>query len=252
MDMFFGFDLKEIFLFPVRDEEARKHFLIGALVSVSAFIIPILPYFVLFGYAMRIVKQVLNHESPHMVPWDDWGGMFKDGAKVFAVRFIYSLPIILLIMPMMILSIAMPFMMDNTNGGEADAFFALFMAVSIGSFCLIVPISIAISILIPAAEMHMVAADEFSAGFRVKEWLAVFRANTGGFIAAFGIYFVATFIMAIAFQIIVATLILACLLPFLIPALTIYLVLIMYIPIAQAYREGKAKLSISTPVKTDL
>src|SRR5687768_10351201 len=143
--MFFGYDLKEIFLFPVRDAEARQHFLVGALVSVAAFIIPVLPYLVLFGYAVRIAKQVLNDESPRMVPWDDWGGMFKDGVKMFGVRFIYSLPIILFTLPMMILSIAMPFILENTNGAETDAFFALFMAIMIGSFCLIIPISIAIA-----------------------------------------------------------------------------------------------------------
>jgi hypothetical protein len=241
--MFFGFDLKEIFLFPVRDAEARKHLLIGALVSIAAFIIPILPYFVLFGYAVRIVKQVLREEPLRMVPWDDWGGMFTDGAKMFGVRFIYSLPIILLVMPMMILSIAAPIFMENTNGSEANAFFTLLMIVTFGSFCLIVPISIVIAIFIPAAEMHMVDRDEFAAGFRIKEWLGIFRANISGFIAAFGIYFVATMIMSIAFQVIIATVILACLLPILLPALTIYMLLIMYVTIAQAYRDGKAKLS---------
>jgi hypothetical protein len=240
--MFFGFNLNEIFLFPIKDEQARRHFLTGALVSLAAFIIPILPYFVLFGYAVRIVRQVLSNESPRMVPWDDWGGMFKDGARMFGIRLIYSLPIIVLVLPVMIASIAMPFALDNTNSSQADGFLALFMAVLFGSFCLIVPISIIISIFIPAAEMHMVQAGEFAAGFRVKEWWAIFRANTSGFIAAFGIYLAATLIMSVAFQIVIATVILACLLPILIPALTIYTVLILYVTVAQAYRDGKAKL----------
>jgi hypothetical protein len=84
----------------------------------------------------------------------------------------------------------------------------------------------------------------------MREWWAIFRANTSGFIAAFGIYFIATMLLTLAFQIIVATLILACLMPILLPALTMYLVLVMYVTIAQAYRDGKAKLLQNTPQST--
>ncbi len=93
--MFFGYDLKEIVTFPFKDADSRKYLLIGGLISIAAFFIPILPYFILYGYAVIIVRQVLNGESPHMVPWEDWGGMLKDGAKLFGVRLIFALPIII-------------------------------------------------------------------------------------------------------------------------------------------------------------
>ena len=40
--MFFGINLNEIFTFPFKDAESRKYFLIGCLVSLTAFIVPIL------------------------------------------------------------------------------------------------------------------------------------------------------------------------------------------------------------------
>ena len=43
--MFFGIDLNQTFSFPFKDAESRKYFLIGCLVSLTAFIIPILPFF---------------------------------------------------------------------------------------------------------------------------------------------------------------------------------------------------------------
>src|SRR5690349_13994769 len=186
--MLSGFNLNEIFMFPVRDQEARKHLLIGALVSLAAFIIPILPYFVVFGYAIRIVKQVLNNESPRMVPWDDWGGMFKDGARMFGARFIYSLPIIIFTLPLMIPAFVLPLM--DLNGSEQDTILIVSMLIMGGSFCVVFPLSILVAIFVPAAEMHMVEKDEFAAAFRVKEWLPIFRANLSGFIIAFVIYFV--------------------------------------------------------------
>lgn len=246
--MFFGIDIKEIFNFPFKDAEARKHFLIGTLVSISAFIIPILPYFLLTGYAVQIARQVLRGESPRMVAWEDWGGIFKDGVKVFGVRIIYSLPIIILVLPLMITSFILPWVMSNSGNPESDPFFLIFMGVFALTMCLIIPVSIISAVFIPAAEMNVIDKDEFSAGFRIREWWSVFRANLSGFIAAFAIYYFASMALAILIQVLMATLIFACLLPILLPAITIYITLIMYTSIAQAYRDGKAKLAQSEVV----
>jgi len=240
--MFFNFNLNEILTFPFKDEEARKHLLIGALVSISAFIIPILPFFVLTGYAVQVARQVLRGESPRMVAWDDWNSLFKDGAKIFGVRIIYTLPIIVLLLPVMVISFILPFVSTNSSTPEADPFFFIFMGVFGLTMCLLFPISIAIALIVPAAEMHAAEKDEFAAGFRIREWWAIFRANLSGFLAAFGIYMLASFAIGIITQILMVTVVLACLLPILLPASTIYSLLIMYVTVAQAYREGKAKL----------
>lgn len=238
--MFFGIDLKELLYFPFKDADSRKYFLIGALISISAFIVPILPYFLLTGYAVQIARQVFKGESLRMVAWEDWGGMFKDGAMVFGVRIIYSLPIMILILPMMIVSFVIPFIASESD--NPDALLAIFIGVIALTLCLVIPISIASALFIPAAEMHVIEKNEFAAGFRIREWWAIFRANMGGFIAAFAIYYLISMALAIIIQILGATLILACLIPILLPAVTFYIVLIMYISIGQAYREGKAKL----------
>lgn len=245
--MFFGFDLKEIFMFPFKDAEARKYLLVGGLVSIAAFFIPILPYLVLYGYAVIIARQVLRGESPHMVPWEDWGGMLKDGAKLFGIRMVFTIPILILAMPLFAASFAMPFIAENMDSGSADSLIAVMSIVMLGTFCILIPISLPLTLLIPAAEMHMVDNNDFAAGFRFKEWWQIFRANLGGFIAAFGIYYIVSMALVIVVQILAATLIFACLLFILIPAMTIYLTLVMYTTIAIAYRDGKIKLAQSEP-----
>lgn len=239
--MFFGIDLNQIFSFPFKDSDSRRHFLIGSLVSLAAFIIPILPFFVLYGYAIRIVKQIMNDESPHMVPWDDWSGMFKDGAKMFGVRIIYSIPIMILTIPLFLSMIGMPIFMGSMNSSDMEALIPIFMLVIFGTMCILIPLSFPLVIIIPAAEMHVVEKDEFAAGFRIREWWPILRANLGGFIAAFAIFYLATMAMSLVAQIIGATLIFACLLPFLLPAVTMYSSLIMYTTIAQAYKAGRNK-----------
>ena len=241
--MFLGIDLNQIFTFPFKDAEARKYFLIGCAVSLAAFIIPVIPYLVLFGYAARIAKQIFNNESPHMIAWDDWSEMLKDGARMFGVRMVYSIPILILVIPIIIAGIAMPIVMANVNSSEVDSIIIVFSLIMFAAICLIIPISLPLAVIIPAAEMYAVEKSEFAAGFRIREWWEIFRANTSGFIAAFAIYFVASMILTFAFQIIMATLILSCLMPILLPALTMYLTLIMYTTIAQAYKVGKEKLA---------
>lgn len=243
--MFFGYDLKEIFMFPFKDAEARKYLLVGGLVSIAALIIPVLPYLVLLGYAVIIARQILNGESPRMVPWEDWGGMLKEGAKLFGIRLIFSIPILIFSLPLMVGGIAMPFITQGLDSGSADTVIAIFSIVMMGSMCILIPISIPLAVLIPAAEMHSVDNNDFAAGFRFKEMWQIFRANLGGFIAAFGIYYVASMAFAIVMQILFATIIFACIAFVLIPAMTIYITLIMYVTIAIAYRDGKTKLAQS-------
>ncbi len=241
--MFFGFNLNEILTFPFKDNESRKHLLIGALVSISAFIIPILPFFVLTGYAAQIARQVLRGESPRMVAWEDWGKLFSDGAKVFGVRLIASLPILIFVIPLMIAGIVLPVATSSASSNEMEASMAIFMVVISCSMCIIIPFSLALAVVLPAAEMHVIENNEFAAGFRVREWWTILRANLAGFLAAFGIYYLLTLALTFGIQMLMVTVILACLLPIVLPAVTIYSMLIMYATSAQAYRDGKSKLA---------
>ncbi|CAG1006600.1 hypothetical protein ANAEL_03437 [Anaerolineales bacterium] len=241
--MFSGTDLSQILLFPVKDSEARKYFLIGCAVALAGFIVPIVPYVFLFGYAAQIARQVLNGESPRMTKWNDWGILFQDGAKMFGVRMVYSLPLLILVLPIMIAAIAMPIVIENVNSSEVDTFIAIFGLVMFSLFCLIMLLSLPLALIIPAAEMHTVDNNEFAAGFRFREWWGILRANLGGFIVAFAIIYAASMALTIVTQILMATIILSCLLPFFIPAITTYTTLVMYAMIAQAYKVGREKLA---------
>ncbi len=241
--MFSGIDLPQILLFPVKDSEARKYFLVGCAVALAGFIIPIIPHLLLFGYAAQIARQVFKGESPRMIKWDDWGKLFQDGAKLFGVRMAYSLPLLILVLPMMLASIVMPIIVGNVNSSEVETFILVFTVVIFSLFCLIVLLSLPLALIIPAAEMHTVDKNEFAAGFRFREWWGIFRANLGGFILALVIAYVVSMALTIIMQILMATIILSCLLPFFIPAITTYTTLVMYVMFAQAYRAGREKLA---------
>jgi hypothetical protein len=241
--MLSGTDLSQILLFPVKDSEARKYFLIGCAVALAGFIIPIIPYLFLFGYAAQIARRVLNGQSPRMIKWDDWGRLFQDGAKMFGIRMAYSLPILLLAAPIFIAGVAMPIIADNVNSSEVDTVIAIFVPVMLLFGCLLTLLSLPLGLIIPAAEMHAVDKNEFAAGFRFREWWGVFRANLGGFLVALVIIYVASMALTIVMQLLMATVILSCLLPFLMPAVSAYTALVMYAMFAQAYKTGRDKLA---------
>lgn len=240
--MFFGFNLNEILMFPLK-EENRKHLYVGIAVSLLAFIVPIVPYIILFGYGAQIAKQILNDESPHLVAWDAWGKLFKDGLKVFGVRFLVGLPILIVIIPIIIISAGLPIVAENMNPSEAESVIFIFIILIFGSLCFIIPISLLTAVVAQAPEMYVIEKDDFKAIFQFSEWWKIFRANLGGFIAAFGIYYLVSFVLTFAVQIIFATIILSCLLIVLLPAITFYITIIMYATGAVAYKDGKAKLA---------
>lgn len=246
--MIFGFDLKEIFFFPFKDEAARKNLLIGTLIFLIGMIIPVLPVILITGYAVQVSKRVLNGESLQMPAWEDWSSLFKDGLKLFAIRMIYSLPLLIIAIPLMLSLIGLPIFLETAEGQNQDALFAIFMVVIMGGLCILIPLSLPLAVIIPAAEMHAIEQDNFSAAFQFKNWWQVLRANLGGFIVAFVIYYLATFAMTFVVQILMATVVLACLLIVLLPGVSVYAMLIMYATIAIAYRDGRTKLNTAQAV----
>jgi hypothetical protein len=243
-------DLKSIFAFPFKDEKWQQKFLMGSLVTFAGFIIPVIPWFFLYGYVARVMRQVIiEKEQPALPEWDEWDVLFRDGAKLLGVSFIYMSPFLLLMfigwMAMIVPSFIIPFLemassdyvgpmavfgvMAGTFGGIAAFGIGMILAFVIGTF-------------IPVALAHTVAEDSFKAAFRIKDWWAIFRANWGGFLISYvlimGVWMIAMFAM----QMLYMTMILCCLIPFLFAPLGFYGAVLMNTLFAQAYVEGQESL----------
>ena len=240
--MLANFDLNYLLTFPMKDAQARKQFLIGMLLYLAAFIVPIIPTLFVTGYMMRIIRQILNGEQPRMTDWDEWGEMFTDGARLFGVSLVFMLPLFILFCPLIGLSIAFPFILENTSR-NADWIVILFPLLVGGIFLILMPLSIGISLFLPVAEVHVTDKGEFGAAFRVREWWEIFRANWGGFLLALAIAYGISFALSIIVQFAMFTIVLICLLPFVLPGIWMYMSLIMYATFAQAYKGGQERLA---------
>lgn len=174
-----------------------------------------------------------------MIAWEDWEKLFMDGLKLIAVRFVFALPALIIVAPFFIALIYLASTNTDLPGAIGTIFPLVYMAVMI----LAIVVIIAITFILPAAEMRFIDTGEFSAAFRFNEWLPIFRANIGGFVVALIVSYLVGMAASIVIQILAITLILACLLIVLAPAVTFYLTLVPYVFAAQAYRDGKAKLA---------
>jgi len=243
--MLFGYDLNHLFSFPVRDREAVKYFLIGCAIYLAGFIIPIIPWLIVTGYSAILIRQVLNGDQPHLVPWDNWETLLKDGAILFGVRLIYTLPIFLLMVPLLFFLFTFPFIASSNDQITGIVSLVLALLSSMITI-LIMPLSLIIGLIAPASEVHVIANDNFITGFRVKEWWPIFKKNWGGFVVSLAIMYGLLMVISVVLQIMFLTLVLICLLPIFMPVVSMYITLIQYAAFAQAYKEGKDRLTLET------
>lgn len=239
-------NLEEFFTFPFQTAESRKNFLIGCLVMLVGFFIPMLPYIIAYGYVAQIVKQVANGEKPNMPAWDNLEGMFMGGLRLYGVKMIYALPLIVVMLGGMgVAWVGMMAAILSENEQLIATMMPLMMTVVFSMICIAMPLGIVVSLVSYPASIHAVVKEKFFAGFNIKECWPILRANLGGFVIAIVILYVVSFGISFAMQIVMYTIILACLLPLLMPVLMFYMVLVPDLLFAQAYRDGLEKLAAS-------
>ncbi len=146
--MLANFDINHLLTFPVKDRDAINKSLIGLVVVLLTFIIPVLPMLALAGYTARIVRQVLDGQKPSMPAWDDWEAMLKDGARILAVRMIYAAPLLLLLIVVFGLISLLPVFAETAGDPDSAGVFILFPLLVFGSMVVTVPFSFFLGIVL--------------------------------------------------------------------------------------------------------
>jgi hypothetical protein len=244
--------LEEILTFPFRDKEWQNKLLIGSLVVLANFVVPILPLFLVYGYGVRIARRVINGDGELYLPeWDDWGGLFVDGARIVGVSFVSALPLIIIAFAgqgLLMAGSIVPALVAETAGGEAALVLAMVSTLlGVGGgfavFGATMVLSLAMGILLPVITGHVIATGEFAAAFRVREWWPIFRANVGGYLLVLILVFGIGLALGMVLQILYLTVCLCCLVPILMGPCTTYTTLVSFTLYARAYRMGAHNLA---------
>lgn len=243
--------LEEVLAFPFRDKDWQNKFLIGSLIVLVSFVIPILPLFLVYGYGVRIARRIIKGDGElHTPAWDDWSELFVDGAKIMGVSLVYGLPLIVIAFAaqgMLIAASLVPGILTESPGADPATglivLSALLVAGGLAASALTIMLSLAMGVLMLPAIGHLIATDEFAAAFRVREWWHVFRANVGGFLLVMAIVFGIGMALAMVLQILYITVCLCCLIPLLVGPISFYTAQVSFALYARAYRAGAQNLA---------
>ncbi len=238
--------IQKTLLFPFRDKAAQKNFLIASLVALMGLVIPILPWLALYGYAVRIMRQIIDEkQEPTMPEWTNWNELLSDGLRLLLLRMVIVLPLLLILTFGIVVTI-IPIVLMLQSDQDANGMFGviaivinlIWIALAIFLMLIIIPLSI----MAGAAEGHMVSQRSVAAAFCIQEWWPIFRKNMGGFTIGYLIISATSVAASLVLQMLAYTIILSCLFPFLLAPYVAYVALMSSTFFAQAYAQGRDAL----------
>ncbi|HWW61746.1 MAG TPA: DUF4013 domain-containing protein, partial [Thermoanaerobaculia bacterium] len=140
---------------------------------------------IILGYYARTTRNILAGQQLPLPEWDDIGGFFSEGLRLFGVALVWALPVIALWI-FSAISAGMMSLVDSdaarTAGGAA---FGLV-------YCIQIPLGLVLRFVVPVAMLRSIAEDSFSAGLQFGRVFAMIKANFVNFLLAFLIAFIAS------------------------------------------------------------
>jgi hypothetical protein len=164
-------DIGRAYTFITSDPKWISKILIGAAVSL----VPILN-FALYGYALDVLKRVYQGTDLPMPEWDDFGDYFIRGLLVAIGVFIWQLPLLLLVCPIVIV------------GAIADSGWVFLLG-----FACLLPVGAVFSAIVgQVVAARFALSGEFASMFEIGEILSESRRGAGTLLLCALIYIVAS------------------------------------------------------------
>lgn len=237
--------LRSYFAFPLRDRQSVNRFLVGSGLLLGAFLVPLIPVLLVYGYALRIARRTIAGEPPEMIPWDDWGDLLWLGFRGFLVSLVYTMPgtiVYALAMALYFVASLMMPLSAEIGGTPSDASVAFFL-VAAATMVFAVPVGTLLLVLgiapLPAAMCHFVQADRLKSAFSIDEWWPILSANRLGYLISFvivgGVFTIAYWVPLTLFY----TIILACIGLLVAAPLGFYPMLLAAAVFGDTYRAGR-------------
>ena len=184
-------DVNKAFRFMFDDKQWISKLLIGAVMSVLSFLI--IPAFILQGYLVKIVRQVMDGNDSELPEWMDYGKLLRDGFFVTIGQLIWALPFILLMLIVGLVTGGLGSVADSSGDMVAAATTGAGLLVA----CLVLLTVIAFLFLTPALLIQYAREDEFGALFRFSEIFDIIRDHMADILIAFLVSVVAVLAISV-------------------------------------------------------
>ena len=166
------------FTYVYQDAKWISKLLIGALVSI----VPILN-FAFVGYMTEIIRRVSRDDPEPLPSWDDFGKKFVDGLLLALAGLVYSIPLILLSIPMIPVFMA-------ASSGDSDAVMAAMTGLGIVLGCLVALYGLFLTVFYPAVQINFSRKGSFGSCFEIGKIIKVATGNFGNYLLAWLMYLV--------------------------------------------------------------
>jgi hypothetical protein len=184
-------DVNKAFRFMFDDKQWISKLLIGAVMSVLSFLI--IPAFILQGYLVKIVRQVMDGNDSELPEWMDYGKLVRDGFFVTIGQLIWALPFILLMLIVGLVTGGLGSVVDSSGDMVAAATTGAGLLVA----CLVLLTVIAFLFLTPALLIQYARENEFGALFRFSEIFDIIRDHMADILIAFLVSVVAVLAISV-------------------------------------------------------
>lgn len=179
------FDFARPFTFVFQDPKWVSKIAMGGLFTLAS--VFIVGMFFVLGYCARLARNVIAGEPYPLPEWDDLSEYFSEGLRLWAVAFVYWVPLagIMFVgfVPMIIAGASRNEVLQHLSGGMFSCL-----------WCFIVPLSFLYRFYIPSALLMTAVEGHFGAGFELQRNFRFIRYNFINYLLAFVVYMVAGFI----------------------------------------------------------
>ena len=162
-------DLGKAFSLPFKDPSWVSKFILAALFMLLCLIGIGIP--VIVGYLLQVTQRVMRRDERILPEWSDIGIKFVLGFKYCIVYFIYLIPVLLLVIPVIGLAVA-------TNMSDApDIVGVLSIVYMFGFTLLVIPYSLLLSAISPIIAYRFALRERISDAIDLGTVFKDFRQN---------------------------------------------------------------------------
>lgn len=171
--------------FITEDERWKEKIAMGTVVALvsgmlTVVLVGFLGFFIVMGYSLRLMQNVQRGDQRPLPEWDQWSEDLSRGFKLFVVTLVWSLPAVLVSLPIVFGSI-----LASADSDVASIFGA--SVIMLGT-CLSFLYGIFIYLVMPAFTVRFGEREQISDGLRVSEvweWTRVRLGDVIMFLVAF-------------------------------------------------------------------
>jgi len=190
-------DFGRSFTFVTEDPDWIKKILIGGVFALACAVLVGIPF--VLGYFSRTLRNVVAGESRPMPEWDDLGGIFNEGLRLTAVYLVYAIGAFAVLAAIGCVVIA-PLVLLGGGHRDLSRAFGLLGGLGIVAFYgLLMLVSLALYVYMPAALARAALRGTVGDGFAWREILGFITANLANYLITLVIYLLASFLAQFGF-----------------------------------------------------